>query len=95
MAREGMDVDVITNDGTQMKDIGQNAIPSVISAVEGIVSELHGTWSGQDSEAFVNAWNSTFKPNLTRIAGEVAAHGQLALTNAQEQQAASTGTTIA
>jgi uncharacterized protein YukE len=94
MAREGMDVDVITNDGNQMRDVGQNAIPGVISAVESIISQIESTWHGADAQSFVNAWQSTFKPNLTSIAAAVAGHGQLALTNVQAQQAASTATNI-
>ena len=89
MARQGMDVESVTNDGNQMRDVGQSGIPSVISAVEGIVSQMQGTWHGPDADAFVNAWHSTFKPNLTTIAEAVATHGQLAVTNAQAQQAAS------
>jgi uncharacterized protein YukE len=94
MAREGMDVDVISNDGTQMKDVGATAIPSVIHSIEGIVTQMRGTWHGPDAEAFVNAWNSTFKPNLTKIAGEVQTHGELAVKNASEQRDASTGGSI-
>lgn len=89
MARQGMDVDIVTNDGNQMRDIGENGIPSVLNAVEGIISQIQSAWHGDDANQFINVWHSTYKPNLTNIATEVATHGQLALTNAQAQQAAS------
>ena len=94
MARQGMDIDSVTNSGNQMRDVGQSGIPSVISAVEGIVTQIQSAWRGPDADAFVNAWHSTFKPNLTTISEAVATHGQLAVTNAQAQQTASSAGTV-
>jgi len=89
MAREGMDVGLVTSDGTRMKSIGETAIPQVISSVNGIVSNMQSEWQGNDANAFVQMWESTDRPNLTTIAQEIAQFGQLALTNAQEQTSAS------
>lgn len=95
MARLGMDVTQITNDGNQMKNVGDNELPSLISAVESLVQQIQGQWHGDDANSFVDAWNGTFKPTLTTIASEVSNHGGLALTNAQQQTTASQATTIA
>lgn len=89
MAREGMDVGLVTGDGTRMKTIGDASIPEVISSVNSIVGRLQSEWWGPDSAAFVQNWESTDRPNLTTIAHEISTFGQLALTNAQQQTIAS------
>jgi hypothetical protein len=89
MAREGMDVGVVTNDGTRMKMVGDSAIPQLISAVNGIVQSLQSQWWGPDAQAFVHEWESTDRPNLTTIAHEISTFGQTAVVNAQEQANAS------
>lgn len=96
MPFEGMQDDsAVSNDATQMKTIGDSGIPQVVSSIETIVSQISTSWHGDDANSFVNEWNSTFKPNLVRIASEISQHGQLALTNVAAQQAASSGTSIA
>ncbi|MGN6609250.1 MAG: hypothetical protein ACTHMS_19830 [Jatrophihabitans sp.] len=95
MAREGMDVDVVEAAGNQMKQIGTDGLPHLINAIEGLIQRTQGAWWGHDAQAFAQAWHSNFKPALSRIAGEVANHGQLALTNVNEQRQASAGTSIA
>jgi hypothetical protein len=85
MAREGMDVGAVTSDGTRMKTIGDNEIPHVISQVNSIIQSMQSQWWGPDAQAFVNAWESTDRPNLTNAAQEISNFGQHALTNAQEQ----------
>lgn len=89
MAREGMDVGLVTGDGTKMKAIGETSIPEVISSVNSIVTRLQSEWWGPDSTAFVQNWESTDRPNLTTIAQEISSFGQLAVANAQAQSSAS------
>jgi uncharacterized protein YukE len=94
MAREGMDVGIITSDGTKMKTIGDHDIPSMISAVNSIVQQLHNEWWGQDANAFVSQWESTDRPNMSQIATEVSTFGQLAVTNANAQSTTSSSGTL-
>ncbi len=86
MAQQGMNVDQVQNDGNQMKSVGTDGIPHVISQIDGIVSSLAGNWHGPDSEQFVNDWNNTHKPNLTTIAQQVAQQGTTALQNVEAQR---------
>lgn len=95
MAREGMDVDVVEASANQMKQIGTNGLPNVINAIEGLVQRTQSAWWGHDAQAFAQAWNGSFKPALTQIAGEVVNHGSLALQNVAEQRQASAGGSLA
>lgn len=85
MARLGMDVDVVTQHGTALKNIGDNDIPSLLNRVDNIAQEIQGSWWGHDAQQFHANWTGTDRPALQRIAHEISNFGQQALTNAQQQ----------
>lgn len=91
MARIGMDIDVVTQHGGALKNIGDADIPALLGRVDNIVQEIQGNWWGPDAQQFHANWSGTDRPALQTIAHEIASFGQRALTNAQQQAQASAG----
>ena len=89
MARIGMDVDLVTQHGTGLKNIGDSDIPSLLSRVENVVQEIQGNWWGADAQQFQSTWSGTDRPALQAIAHAISTFGQQALTNAQVQSTTS------
>ena len=85
MARIGMDVEVVTQHGSALKNIGDNDIPALLGRVDNLVNELQSSWWGPDAQHFHANWTGTDKPALHNIAHEISTFGQQALTNAQQQ----------
>lgn len=85
VARLGMDVDVVVQHGTALKNIGDNEIPSLLGRVDSLVQEIQGSWWGPDAQQFHANWTGTDRPALQHIAHGISAFGQQALTNAQRQ----------
>lgn len=92
MARLGMDVEVVTQHGTALKNIGDHDIPSLLHRVDNLVNEIQGNWWGPDAQHFHASWTGTDRPALQGIAHEISTFGQQALTNAQRQAQTSAAT---
>jgi len=87
-----MDVDVVMQHGTALKNIGDHDIPSLLSRVDNIAQEVQGSWWGPDSQQFHAHWTGTDRPALQNIAHEISTFGQQALTSAQQQGQTSAAT---
>lgn len=85
MAFEGMDVEVVSSLGNQLRH-QESAIHSIVSAIDGIVNQMEGSWKGHDATEFQNWWQSQHKPALMNAASAVGGLGQSALNNASAQQ---------
>jgi len=88
MAFEGMDPDLIEQLGNQLKTQG-NQIMSVISAVDGLINQMEGSWKGQDATQFQGWWIQQHRPALNSAAQAVDGLGQSALNNASQQRSTS------
>lgn len=84
MTFQGMDVPQVQSIGNQLKHQADQ-INSVISAINGLVSQLPGVWHGKDATEFESWWNTQHRPALQNAAQAVAGLGQSALNNAQDQ----------
>jgi uncharacterized protein YukE len=92
MARIGMDVDVVTQHGGILKTVGDSDIPTLISRIDNLISEIQGSWWGPDAQHFHNSWTATDRPALTTIGHAITQFGQQAVVNAQIQASTSTAT---
>lgn len=84
MALEGMDVDQVIGLSNQLKHQGDQ-INNVISAINGLVSQLEANWHGKDATEFASWWNSQHRPALQKASEAVHGLGQAAYNNAQAQ----------
>lgn len=84
MALQGMDVDAVIKVSTQLKAQGDQ-INSVISTINGLVSQLQASWHGKDANDFANWWNTQHRPALQRASEAIHGLGQSAYNNAQQQ----------
>lgn len=88
MAFEGMDPDVVQGLGQQLKH-QEDAIHSLVSAVDGIINQIEGAWKGHDATEFMGWWQQQHRPALMNAAGAVGGLGQSALNNVNQQRQAS------
>ena len=85
MARLGMDVEVVTQHGSMLKQIGDSDIPALLGRVDHLIGEIQGSWWGPDAQHFHGCWTGKDRPALQSIAHEIANFGQQAVLNAQQQ----------
>ncbi|MDA8282312.1 MAG: WXG100 family type VII secretion target [Actinomycetota bacterium] len=90
MAFEGMDPDVVHALGQQLKNQEQ-AIRSTVSAVDGIINQMEGSWKGPDAVQFLGWWQQQHRPALLQAADAVGGLGQSAWNNVEQQIQASRG----
>lgn len=88
MGFEGMDTDVVYGLGTQLKN-QDSAIQTIVSSIDGIVSQIEGNWTGKDATEFLSWWQQQHKPALISAATAVGGLGQSAYNNVAQQQQAS------
>lgn len=90
MARMGMDAEVVSGIGRQLTGQSQR-LGSVLASVENLQRQAGGVWEGADLDRFQHEWAGGFRVQLKAAVDAIAAMGQSALTNAQEQLQASGG----
>lgn len=88
MAFEGMDPDVVYGLGQQLKN-QENSIQSIVSAVDGIINQIEGSWKGADATQFMGWWQQQHRPALMAAAEAVGGLGQSAFNNVAQQRQAS------
>jgi len=88
MAFEGMDADVVYGLGQQLKN-QENSIHSIVSAVDGIINQMEGSWKGSDATEFLSWWQQQHRPALMSAATAVGGLGQSAFNNVEQQRQAS------
>lgn len=93
MVRMGMDAEVVSGIGRQLTAQSQR-LGSVLASIENLQRQAGGVWEGADLDRFQHEWSGGFRVQLKAAVDAIAAMGQSALTNAQEQLQASgdTGT---
>jgi WXG100 family type VII secretion target len=85
---EGMDPDVVEGLGNQLKN-QENSIQSIVSAVDGIINQIEGSWRGNDATEFMGWWQQQHKPALVAAATAIGGLGTSAQNNAAAQRATS------
>jgi WXG100 family type VII secretion target len=88
MAFEGMDPDVVQNLGQQLKN-QENSLHSIVSAIDGIINQMDGSWKGADATQFLGWWQQQHRPAMMAAATAIGGLGQSAFNNADQQRQAS------
>jgi len=88
MAFEGMDIQVVQQLSIQMRN-EENQIQSIVSAIDGIVNQMEGSWKGPDATAFMGWWQQQHRPALIAAAEAVGGLAQSAQNNVMQQEQAS------
>ena len=88
MAFEGMDVEAVSSLAGQL-DTHASQINSTISAIDGIISNMEGSWKGRDAVEFQGWWQSQHRPHMLAVEHAISGLAQSARNNVQQQQAAS------
>jgi uncharacterized protein YukE len=88
MAFEGMDIDAVTSLATQL-DGQASQIVSTINAIDGIISNMEGSWRGADATEFQGWWQSQHRPAMVSVEQAVSGLAQSARNNISQQQQAS------
>src|SRR5437764_906552 len=79
-----MDPDVVHGLGQQLKN-QENALHSIVSAVDGIINQIEGAWKGHDATEFLGWWQQQHGPKLVRAQSDIAGLARSATNNADQQ----------
>ncbi len=90
MVRMGMDTEVVAGIGRQLT-VQSQRLGLVLASVENLQRQAGGVWEGADLDRFQHEWAGGFRAQLKAAVDAIAAMGQTAITNAQEQVQASGG----
>lgn len=88
MAFVGMDLEEVRGLADRLALQGQQ-LQSVVGQVDGSIDQASYHWPGPDSDAFRDAWFSTYRPALTGAADQLAESLVVLLRQIEEQAAAS------
>lgn len=87
MALLGMDVDEVERIGHDLINTQVKLLENVLNAINGHVGHLPGIWHGNDSNQFIQLWESTHKPALNTLMEHINLLGQAAIRQAGDQRA--------
>lgn len=93
MAREGMDVDAVSAHVSQLGNIVNQQLPTLINEIDREFNQIAGAWHGPDARHFVSAWNGNDKPGLTKVQHELnQVHMVMNSELSQQRQTSAPGT---
>lgn len=87
MALLGMDVDEVERIGHDLINNQFKMLENVLTAISSHASTLPGIWHGNDSQQFINVWESSHKPALNTLMEHVQQLGHTAIKQAADQRA--------
>lgn len=85
MARMGMDVDLVEQEGNKLKKKASD-LGALMAEINSIVSGLPAIWDGKDANEFVHNWWPGHRQSLQSVINSIDGLGQSALNNASEQR---------
>ena len=86
MALLGMDVDEVERIGHDLINNQHKLLQDVLTAISSHASALPGIWHGNDSQQFLNIWESSHKPALSALMEHVQQLGSTAIKQAGDQR---------
>lgn len=85
---EGMNPDVVEAQARILHGLSEE-ITTLMSKIEGEVTQLSDAWHGDDSRKFATEWAGTHKPVFTTAAALLANMSDISQRNASQQRSTS------
>ena len=82
----GMNIDEVKNLSHQLVN-GSHQLRDLVNTLNHQIQSVH--WVGQDREAFVHDWHSSYMPNLNNVINALEHASQRAMSNVHQQEEAS------